>query len=319
MANITLNSGAGGASVATDTITAIEHQLVKLEFGTAGSATQVSAASPLPTDPQDRALRDNGKIDIAVLDQLPTADYDTGVGTQLVPMIGLGLPASGGTVPGGTATAPFQVSLANTAANATAVKVDGSAVTQPVSGTFWQATQPVSGTVSITANSSVNVAQLAGTATDTNSGVKSAGTLRVVIATDQPQLTNKLLVTPDADSSVVIHPTTAGGCSIYHVIAAATTNAANVKASAGQVYGWSIFNNAAYNVYVKLHNTAGTPTAGSGVVHTIGVPAGGGSNIHMASGLAFGTGIGITIVKDITDAGATAVAASDCSVDLHYK
>jgi hypothetical protein len=79
-----------------------------------------------------------------------------------------------------------------------ALKVDGSAVTQPVSGTFWQATQPVSiasavpvtdnsgsltvddggttlsiddgggtitvdGTVSITANSSVNVAQFGGT------------------------------------------------------------------------------------------------------------------------------------------------------------
>lgn len=35
----------------------------------------------------------------------------------------------------GTASTPVQVSLANTAANATAVKVDGSAVTQPVSGT----------------------------------------------------------------------------------------------------------------------------------------------------------------------------------------
>lgn len=35
----------------------------------------------------------------------------------------------------GTSTTPLQVSLANTAANATAVKVDGSAVTQPVSGT----------------------------------------------------------------------------------------------------------------------------------------------------------------------------------------
>lgn len=34
--------------------------------------------------------------------------------------------------------------LSKTAANATAIKVDGSAVTQPVSGTFWQATQPVS-------------------------------------------------------------------------------------------------------------------------------------------------------------------------------
>lgn len=48
---------------------------------------------------------------------------------------------------GGAAVAagnPLQVTLANTGANATAVKVDGSAVTQPVSGTFWQATQPVS-------------------------------------------------------------------------------------------------------------------------------------------------------------------------------
>ncbi len=44
----------------------------------------------------------------------------------------------------------------------------------------------------------VNNAQVGGTATDTNSGNKSAGTQRVVIATDQPQLTNKLLVTPDS-------------------------------------------------------------------------------------------------------------------------
>jgi hypothetical protein len=40
------------------------------------------------------------------------------------------------------------------------------------------------------------------TTVDTNSGSKSASTLRVVIATDQPQLTNKLLVTPDANSAV---------------------------------------------------------------------------------------------------------------------
>jgi len=67
-----------------------------------------------------------------------------------------------------------------------------------VTGTFWQATQPVS----IATTISTNVAQLAGTTTDTNSGNKSAGTLRVVLATDQPQLTNKLLVTPDANSAV---------------------------------------------------------------------------------------------------------------------
>lgn len=52
--------------------------------------------------------------------------------------------------------------------------------------------------VALPSNQSVNVSQLAGTTTDTNSGSKSAGTLRVVIATDQPALTNKLLVTPDS-------------------------------------------------------------------------------------------------------------------------
>lgn len=36
------------------------------------------------------------------------------------------------------------------------------------------------------------------TTVDTNSGAKSASTLRVVLATDQPQLTAKLLVTPDS-------------------------------------------------------------------------------------------------------------------------
>ena len=45
-----------------------------------------------------------------------------------------------------------------------------------------------------------SLSQWAGNAIDTNSGTKSAGTLRVVLATDQPALTNKLLVTPDLPS-----------------------------------------------------------------------------------------------------------------------
>lgn len=107
-----------------------------------------------------------------------TADYDTSAGTQNLTMFGLALPASGGAVAGGTSSNP--------------VRVDPTGTT----------TQPVSGTVSITANSSVNVAQLAGTTTDTNSGNKSAGTLRVVLATDQPALTNALKV----DGSAVTQP-----------------------------------------------------------------------------------------------------------------
>lgn len=51
-----------------------------------------------------------------------------------------------------------------------ALKVDGSAVTQPVS---------------LSGNQAINVVQLAGTAVDVNSGNKSSGSQRFVLATDQ--------------------------------------------------------------------------------------------------------------------------------------
>jgi hypothetical protein len=44
--------------------------------------------------------------------------------------------------------------------------------------------------VALPANQSVNVNQIVGTAVDVNSGNKGAGTQRIVIATDQPTLTN---------------------------------------------------------------------------------------------------------------------------------
>lgn len=108
-----------------------------------------------------------------------TADYDTGAGTDTVTMFGVALPASGGAVAGGTSSNPLRVDptgtttqpvsgtvtvqqstasnlkvdLSGTAANATALKVDGSAVTQPVSGTI-SANQ--SGTWNVGLNSGTN-------------------------------------------------------------------------------------------------------------------------------------------------------------------
>lgn len=54
----------------------------------------------------------------------------------------------------------------------------------------------VTGTTTSSGTGDVNVKQIGGTTTDTNSGSKSAGTQRVVLATDQPQLTNALKVEP---------------------------------------------------------------------------------------------------------------------------
>lgn len=90
------------------------------------------------------------------------------------------------------------------------VKVDGSGTALPVSGT-------------ITANAGTgtlgtNLAQVAGTTTDTNSGTKSAGTQRVVLATDQPQLTNALKVDGSAVTQPVSGAVTVGGYTVLSAV-----------------------------------------------------------------------------------------------------
>ena len=190
------------------------------------------------------------------------------------------------------------------------------------------ATVPVSGSVSLTGTSAVNVAQVAGTTTDTNSGNKSAGTQRVVLATDQPALTNALKVDPSGVTSPVSiaatvktsqTPSTSGGYTVSRLLSAASTNATSVKASAGQVYGFYLYNSAAYTVFLKLYNKASAPTVGTDTPFmTVPVPAGGGAVADWDGGIAMGTGIAFAITKAIADNDTTAVAANDLAVNLLY-
>jgi hypothetical protein len=112
---------------------------------------------------------------------------------------------------------------------------------------------------------------------------------------------------------------TSGGYSNYHVVSGASTNAANIKASAGQIYTINIHNAAATALYVKFHNTAGTPTAGASVVYTVAVQSDVPRTVTFPHGLAFSTGIGITTVTGITDAASTGVGASELVIDVSYK
>jgi hypothetical protein len=117
-------------------------------------------------------------------------------------------------------------------------------------------------------------------------------------------------------------PATTGGLSKFHLVGAATTNQTNVKASAGQVYAITAFNVAATPAYLKFHNTAGTPTAGSGVTDTFLIPgntAGAGMVINIDKGITFATGIAITLVTGIADADTTAIAASNVVVNIYYR
>lgn len=48
--NITLNSGSGGSVIATDDISSVHYQIIKLAYGALNTATLVTTSAPLPVD-----------------------------------------------------------------------------------------------------------------------------------------------------------------------------------------------------------------------------------------------------------------------------
>jgi hypothetical protein len=183
--------------------------------------------------------------------------------------------------------------------------------------------------VALPANQSVNVSQINGVTPLMGNGVTGTGSHRVTIASDNTAFTvnaaqsGTWTVQPGNTANTTawlasLRPGTSGGLSIFHLVSGASTNATNVKASAGQVFGWYIYNSNAAARKVVFHNNAGTPTAGAGVIFAIVIPPTSAANVFTDNGMAFGTGIAITTVTDLTDAGTTAVAANDLIINIFY-
>jgi hypothetical protein len=161
-------------------------------------------------------------VDIGV----STLTVDQGTSPWVVDGSGVTQPISAAALP-----LPTGAATEATLAAILAGPLDVTGSTVAVSGTVavtqsgaWTAT--VSGTVTTTppANASTNVTQWAGTAVDTNSGNKSAGTLRVTLATDQVQLTNALKVDGSAVTQPVSGTVTANAGTGTFTIAGAVTN-----------------------------------------------------------------------------------------------
>lgn len=107
--------------------------------------------------------------------------------------------------------------------------------------------------------------------------------------------------------------------SVYHLVSAATTNASSVKASAGDLHGYHIYNNSSEPRKVAFHNTAGTPTAGASVLFSIVLAPNSGANMEAGKGqIPFSTGIAITTTSGLADNDATAVEANDLIINLLY-
>ncbi len=114
---------------------------------------------------------------------------------------------------------------------------------------------------------------------------------------------------------------TAGGWTKFNLTAANSTNATNVKASAGALGHISVYNISATPAWVSFYNTAGTPSCGTSIIYQTLIPAndtnGAGAVEDFAVPLDFSTGIGICVATGI--AGTGSVAATSYVINLGYK
>lgn len=115
-------------------------------------------------------------------------------------------------------------------------------------------------------------------------------------------------------AAVVDTPATSGGLSIITGSIAGTATA--IKASAGQLYGYHLFNTTAAVAYVQIFNVAsGSVTVGTTApTISIGIPASGGVTVNFDKGIAFATAISFACTT--TRAGAS---GATCDVNFFYK
>lgn len=131
-------------------------------------------------------------------------------------------------------------------------------------------------------------------------------------------------MTLDRKQIVNPQPHTAGGLSIFRSLDIDETEE-DVKTSAGQVYGWYIFNAVASVRYVKFYNaTAANVTVGTTTpVLTIPVPTsstnGVGFVFNSAMGITFDTAICVACTTGLADNDTGAPGANDVIIQVFYK
>lgn len=262
------------------------------------------------------------------------------------PVCGLDLNVGGGSEVLQTAAA-----LADATANPT-VPVWGSFLFG-FNGTTWDRLQVdgskllkvnvAAGTVAVSAVGTVttvstvstlaNLQQWNGNAISTNGGNKDVGTLRVVLATDQPILANAQPVTLGAAipagtnliGQVALAPQTANGLTPFKRLSTADNNLAVVKASAGQLYDVIVGNTASSPRYLKIYDKATAPVLASDVpkftfmIPSPGTANGGGFAKEFVNGVAFANGIAMALTTGPTDTDTGTVGANELTVNLAIK
>lgn len=219
-------------------------------------------------------------------------------------------------LPTGASTAANQTT-ANTALSAIQTAVE--LIDNTVSGTELQVDVITSGLPTgaataanqSTANTSLSNIQ---TAVELIDNAISGSEMQVDVVASLPTGSNTI-------GAVDVNAPTSGGYSIMRSIDLDETEEA-VKASAGQVFGYYIYNANASNArFVKFYNaTVATVVVGTTTpVLTIPIPPASAANVSFPHGIAFDTAITVAATTAVADADTGAPSANDVVVNIFYK
>lgn len=164
------------------------------------------------------------------------------------------------------------------------------------------------------------------TITENNFGTLRISTRRELYGQIRDAAGNERGVNVSAENALNVTPiaTTAGGSTSYSFISTAAVQAAEIKGSAGQVYGLLFFNDSGVPFYGRIYNQTGTPGTGDAANIKLrfmipGSASGAGYVVPFPVGLACGTGIGIRVSAAIADNDATALIANALFGNVLYK
>jgi hypothetical protein len=127
-------------------------------------------------------------------------------------------------------------------------------------------------------------------------------------------------LTVDGSVTATLSPATSGGLSIFRSVDLDESEEA-VKASAGQVYGWFLYNLATSTRYIKFYDaTVATVVVGTTTpVLTIPLDADQGANVSFAHGIAFSTAITVAATTGVLDSDTGAPGANEVIAQVFYK
>lgn len=119
---------------------------------------------------------------------------------------------------------------------------------------------------------------------------------------------------------VTTTPTTTSGCLTFRSIDLDETEE-EVKATAGNIYGYYFYNAAASIRYLKFYNaTAASTTVGTTTpMRTYPIPAGAAGHVSLAYPIAFSTALSVAVTTGLADNDTGAPGANDFVLNLDYK